>query len=205
MICRWYNVPPAIVQIFDDYKFSTVDAMIRQFIMLTIRPTAVRWERAINRQVLKVREKNGALASVFGGDLIFEFLLNALLRGDPKTQAEANQILRQNGVLNADEWRAQENLNPLPNGVGEAYIAPMNYTTLDRLISGQTINAKSGGGSSGTGQSLPKFDRQGLIEALAEIVGHNKSEKTPTVAVGFESREKSLNNAAAAIELSANG
>jgi hypothetical protein len=29
--------------------------------------------------------------------------------------------MRQNGIINADEWRAIENMNPLPNGKGKTY------------------------------------------------------------------------------------
>lgn len=140
--CRFYNVPPAVVQIFEDYKFATVDAMIRQFVLTCIRSYAVRWERAINSQILRTRDEAGRLRSVFqDGTFLFEFLLNALLRGDPKTQAEANAILRQWGVLNADEWRAQENLNPIAGGGGSKYVIAANYTTLDKV--GQNFDAKA--------------------------------------------------------------
>lgn len=171
VLCRFYNVPPSVVQIFDDFKFSTVDAMLRQFVMLTIRPWAVRWERAINRQVLRrPNVETGRLESSYGNeDLFFEILLDGLLRGSPKEQAEVNAIKRQWGVLNADEWRSQENLNPLANEQGQAYLAPLNHTTLDRIIAGE--NGKLGGGSNSSSASaeLPRFDRERIIE-LAEWV-----------------------------------
>lgn len=132
-ICRYYNVPPAIVQIFDDYKFSTVEAMLKQFIMLTIRPHAVCFERAIKSQLL---------VDIPGEDLFLEFALEGLLRGDPKTQAEANAILRSWGVLNSDEWRMRDlNMNPLPNGEGQTYLAPLNYGPLDLVASGAYAKA----------------------------------------------------------------
>lgn len=186
-ICQYYNVPPAIVQIFDDYKFSTVDAMLRQFITLTIRPLAVRWERAIQRQLLSVRDvQTGRLTSIFNEDLLFEFLLNALLRGDPKQQAEVNKMHREMGTLNADEIRGQENLNPLPRGLGEAYIAPMNFTTLDRLVNGDTISGTTSTASTGASQSAdgPKFDKQHLANLMLEA--KEERDHKPTFAVGFE-------------------
>jgi HK97 family phage portal protein len=64
-ICKFYNVPPAIVQIFDDYKFSTVDAMIQQFVMTCLRSDAVRIERAVRRKVTHTRDASGRLRVVF--------------------------------------------------------------------------------------------------------------------------------------------
>jgi HK97 family phage portal protein len=122
LLCMYYGVPPGIVQIFDDFKFATVEAMLKQFVMLTIRPYAVRWEKALGTQVF----------SRINGDLFLEFALEGLLRGDPKSQADANAVMRQWGAMNADEWRAQFNWNKLPNGMGQKYIVPMNYTTLDK-------------------------------------------------------------------------
>ncbi len=185
-ICQYYNTPPAIVQIFDDYKFSTVDAMLRQFNSLTDPSAGCPWERAIKRKILSVRDvQTGRLTSIFGEDLLFEFLLNALLRGDPKQQAEVNKMHREMGTLNADEIRGQENLNPLPRGMGEAYLAPMNYTTLDRLVNGDTI---SGTTAATTGASQieggPKFEKQHLANLMLQA--KEEREHKPTFAVGYE-------------------
>jgi HK97 family phage portal protein len=134
-LCRYYNVPPAIVQIFEDYKFSTVEAMLKQFVMLTVRPDAVCFERAIKSQLL---------GNIQDEELFLEFALEGLLRGDPKTQAEANAILRQWGILNADEWRQRDlNLNPLPGGVGEVYLAPLNYAPLESVVAGEGLRQTS--------------------------------------------------------------
>lgn len=141
-ICRFYNVPPAIVQIFDDYKFATVEAMLKHFVTLCLRVHAVRMERAINLQVL----------DNFDDAVFMEFLLDALLRGDPKAQAETNAVLRQWGALNADEWRSTLDFNPLPNKEGQAFLGPSNYTTLGRIVSGENLKSDNGGGSA-NGQS----------------------------------------------------
>jgi len=170
-ICRFYNVPPAVVQIFDDYKFATVDAMMRQFVLTCIRSYAVRWERAINSQILRTRDERGQLRSVFrDGSFMFEFLLNALLRGDPKTQAEANAILRQWGVLNANEWRAQENMNPLSGAAGSTYIVPANFTTAERM----RADLANGGQSSGAANQVanrrsPKWEKA-FAAAMLKLV-----------------------------------
>jgi len=34
--------------------------------------------------------------------------------------------MRQNGIINADEWWAKENMNMIPEGQGEVYLTPLN-------------------------------------------------------------------------------
>jgi hypothetical protein len=55
-----------------------------------------------------------------------KFTLAALLRGDAKSRAEALQIMRRNGIINANEWRALEDMNPRADAGGEQYIVEGN-------------------------------------------------------------------------------
>ncbi|QEG40445.1 phage portal protein [Roseimaritima ulvae] len=187
-ICRFYKVPPAMVQIYDEFKFGSVDAMLRTFTTMTIRPWAVRWESAIRQQLLHTLASNGELVPVFAEELSFEFLMNALLRGDAKTQAEANAILRNWGVMNADEWRAQENMNPIPGGVGEHYLVPSAHTTIDRMVSGDI-----GRNTGGAGVKGPEFNKA-WIAALCKLAGDGAAthEDQPAAAriITDEYREK---------------
>lgn len=177
-ICQFYNVPPAVVQIFDDYKFSTVDAMIQQFVMTCLRSDAVRIERAIRKKVTHTMSAAGQLRAIYESPYVFEFVLEALLRGDSKKQAEVLEIKRRNGVMNADEIRALDNQEPLPNGQGEIYLVPggfENLATLGSTYPNGKRGASSGGTSSGSGsgsssgdqgdeqensRDLPAFDRE---------------------------------------------
>lgn len=159
-ICMFYNTPPAIIQIFDDYKFSTVEAMLKQFVMLSIRPLAVCWERAVGTQILSDESE----------DLLLEFVLEGLLRGDPESQAKTNALLRSWGALSADEWRAQNNWNPLPKGQGKAYIVPLNHAPLEDVLSGKARrNAKQLRGEESDGETtqLPEFDAAFLAALIS--------------------------------------
>lgn len=169
-ICRFYDVPPAIVQIFDDYKFATVEAMLKHFVILRVRCDAVRFERAFNSQLISNIPDD---AQVF-----LEFALEGLLRGDPKAQAEANAILRQWGILNADEWRQRDlNLNPLPDGVGQAYLAPLNYATLDTIVAGNAPGQGAGNsqqaGDTLTSGANPAWSK-GFLAAIIQAVTAGK-------------------------------
>lgn len=182
-ICRYYKVPPAIVQIFDDYKFSTVDAMIQQFVMTCIRTDAVKLERAIERKITRTRDASGKLVRVFNDPFIFEFVIEALLRGDAKKQAETLEIERRNGIINADEWRGLGNREPLPDKQGEIYTVVGGFENLKTLGStypsgsaaraqqnnnAQDSNARGGGSGNDSGNSSANstFDKPRLIQAL---------------------------------------
>lgn len=180
-ICQFFRVPPAIVQIYDDYKFTSVDAMLQSFVMTCLRPIAVRFERAVNRKVLKYRDGRGRLVDAFDGPKIFEFLLEALLRGDAKKQAETLEIKRRNGIINANEWRALDNDAPLPGDQGEHYILPGGFGRLD-LIQGPGNKAEQKADQSNqtnqtdqgklqpakSEQQLPAFDAKVLAEAIQQ-------------------------------------
>lgn len=56
-----------------------------------------------------------------------KFNVNGLMRGDAQSRAQFYQTMRQQlGVFNGDEVRALEDLNPMPDGKGQAYWMPAN-------------------------------------------------------------------------------
>ncbi len=109
------------MQIFDDYKFSSVDAMIQLFVMMTLRSDAIRIERAVRRKITHTMDGRRRLIALFDDPYVFEFVLEALLRGDAHKQAQTLELERKWGITNADEWRALNNREPLPNGLGQIY------------------------------------------------------------------------------------
>jgi HK97 family phage portal protein len=191
-ICRYYKVPPAIVQIFDDYKFSTVDAMIQQFVMTCIRTDAVRTERAIERKITKTRDSKGRLREVFDNPYVFEFVLEALLRGDAKKQAETLEIERRNGIINADEWRGLSNREPLADNQGEIYTVVGGFENLKTLgstyPSGAAARNQNNANGQGSGQAnasnsrLPVFDKPRLVQALENGVPKHR-DRSPGASV----------------------
>lgn len=178
-ICQFYKVPPAMVQIFDDYKFSSVDAMIQQFVMTCLRADAVRIERAVHRRLTHTMDSRGRMVSVFYSPYVFEFVLEALLRGDAKKQAETLEIERKWGITNADEWRALNNREPLAGGLGEIYTiagGTENMATLGRTYdSGSGASGQSQDGGNDDGQTKAQFDRQRLYQALERGIPAHKN------------------------------
>jgi HK97 family phage portal protein len=177
-ICQMYSTPPAIVQIFKEYKFNTVDAMIMQFVLTAVRPDAIRIERAISRKVLSYRNARGRLQSAFGGEYFLEFLLEGLLRGDAKKQADTLEVKRRNGIINSNEWRAVDNLNPIGDQC-DKYILPGGFGDLATL--GQVAPSKPANGNGGSdnasasGQPVPMFDRGQVINAVDRAIGPRRN------------------------------
>ncbi|MGY0794257.1 phage portal protein [Azospirillum argentinense] len=57
----------------------------------------------------------------------YEFLPDALLKGDSKSRWESYKAARELGALNTDEIRSRENLNAIGGVVGTSYLWPLNY------------------------------------------------------------------------------
>jgi len=125
-ICRIFHVPPHMLA--DVEKSTSWGSGIEEqnigFITHTMRPWLVLWEEELNRVLLLEKEKD---------DYFFEFDLMALLRGDSVKRWTSYIMGKRNGILNADEIRGWENLNPLPDDLGKEYIIEKNMQGLSDL------------------------------------------------------------------------
>lgn len=116
-IARIFRVPPHMIGDLDKATFSNIEQQSLEFVMHTLRPWLIRWERAIKRLLLTTEEKKTYFP---------EFLVDGLLRGDIKSRYDAYSVARNGGWLSVDEIREFENLNPLPDGAGAVYLEPLN-------------------------------------------------------------------------------
>ena len=108
-ICRIYRVPPHMIGDLDRATFSNIENQSISFAVHTIRPWLVRIEQAMNRALFSEKEK---------GVFYVQFNLDGLMRGDYKSRMEGYAIGRQNGIFSANDVRALENLNPIPDEQG---------------------------------------------------------------------------------------
>ncbi len=113
-IARVFRVPLHMIQ--HETKDTSWGSGIEQlgigYVTYTLRPWLVRWEQELNRKLFGPIER---------GRYFCEFLVDGLFRGDAKSRAEALHIQLQDGIINADEWREIENMNPQPDGQGKVY------------------------------------------------------------------------------------
>lgn len=112
-----FGVPPHMMGEETSAFTSNLQQYSQQFITYTMGHWYSRWCSELSRSLLTTDEQE---------EYFFEFLTDSFLRGDPLSRGQALALQRQNGIINADEWREIENMNPLPDGAGKIYLNPMN-------------------------------------------------------------------------------
>jgi len=119
-IARIFGVPPHKIADLDRSTNNNIEHQGIEFVSDSIRPRWKMWRGALQRDIL-------------AGDSsrVFSCSLEDLMRGDAKSRAEALQIERQNGVINANEWRAMNGLNDRDDKGGEEYIVATNMRIQD--------------------------------------------------------------------------
>lgn len=150
-ICRLFRVPPHKIADLDRSTNNNIEHQSIEFVTDTIRPWAVRLEQAMNYRLFTPRERREFFA---------EHLIDGLLRGDIKSRYDAYHTARQDGVINADEWRELENMNPQADGQGKVYLVQLNMVPANVLAD---MAAKDDGDSSSESNSR-------MLEIRAENV-----------------------------------
>lgn len=104
-LCRLFQVPPPIVQAYENNTFTNAAQAGLWFATFCLAP----WARKIEAEFAR---------SVFpaGGPYELELDLSGFLRGDPETRWNAHKIALETGVLDSDEVRQIEGWNPRPAG-----------------------------------------------------------------------------------------
>jgi len=121
-ICRIFSVPPTLVQLESQTTYNNVEQQNLQFARHTISPWAKRIEQEIDRKLIQSRERP---------QIYSKFLLNDLYRGDMQSRASFYTQMLQNGVLNINEVREREDLNPTSGG--DTHCVQVNQIALDKL------------------------------------------------------------------------
>ncbi|MCD2183496.1 phage portal protein [Rhizobium sp. GN54] len=100
-ICRLFQVPPPIVQSYENNTFTNAAQAGLWFATFCLAP----WARKIEAEFIR---------SVFptSGPYEMELDLSGFLRGDPETRWNAHKIAIETGVLDPDEVRQVEGWNP---------------------------------------------------------------------------------------------
>lgn len=102
-----FRVPAHLVNDLERATFSNIEHQTLDFIIHSLRPWLKRWEQAISRDLLSPAEQ---------GEYFAEFLMDDMLRGDIKSRYEAYASAVQNKIMNRNEVRIRENMNPVDGG-----------------------------------------------------------------------------------------
>lgn len=116
-ICRMFQVPPHMVA---DVERSTswgsgIEQQQLGFVIYTLMRWIVRTEQYITKFLLPTPER------------FARWNLKGLMRGDSAARAAFYRAMRDIGALNIDEIREEEDMSPLPNGLGQDYLQPLNF------------------------------------------------------------------------------
>lgn len=131
-ICRAARVMPIMVGLSEkSATYASAEQMFLAHEIHTLAPWAGRIEQSAEVSLLTDREKAQGLT--------IRCNLSALRRGDYKARQEGLQIMRRNGVINANEWRALEDMNPREDDGGDQYIVEANMALQD----GRDLPAKT--------------------------------------------------------------
>jgi len=130
-IARIFRVPPHMIGDLEKSSFSNIEQQSLEFVMYTLDPWVIRWEQAIQRSLFSKSEKN---------EYFVKFNVNGLLRGDYQSRMAGYAVGRQNGWLSADDIREMEDMNKLPDGIGNRY-----------LVNGNMVDVESAGSWASTG------------------------------------------------------
>jgi HK97 family phage portal protein len=117
-IARIFRVPLHLIQSLDHATNNNIEHQSLDFVIHTLRPWLVRWEKMFKIKLFKDTE------------YFAEFGVDGLLRGDYKTRMEGYSIARQNGFLTVNEIRSLENLNSVPSG--DTFLQPLNMVEVGK-------------------------------------------------------------------------
>jgi HK97 family phage portal protein len=127
-IARVYRIPPHMIGDLERATFSNIEHQSIEFVKNTLLPWIKNWESELNRKLLPVDLQDTHF---------FRFNVEGMLRGDIRARMEAYTKAIQWGILNRDEVRELENRNPIPDGLGEVFLTPLNMAPLtDETITG---------------------------------------------------------------------
>ena len=120
-VARAFGVPPHLLFDLSRATFSNIEHQSLEFVTFHLGP---HYDRVASAAAGQFAEPGH----------YFEFLTDALVKGDIKTRWEAYRIQRETGVMSADEIRSRENLNAIGGDAGKERWRPSNMA-----IAGQPV------------------------------------------------------------------
>lgn len=107
--CRIWRMPPHKLAQLEDVNKANVETQSIEYVQHTLKPWARRWKEAVHRCLLNRDEQME--------DRIFaEHDLEAIVRGDFKTQSDGFAKMLEKGVWSVNEVRRFLNANPVEGG-----------------------------------------------------------------------------------------
>lgn len=119
-IYRIFRMPPHRVQDLERATNNNIEHQGLEYVEGCLMSIFDRWCQALMRDLLMESER---------GEYFFEFLPDALLKGDIKSRYDAYQVAINNGWMSPNDVRDRENMNRIDGG--DQYFRQMNVQPLD--------------------------------------------------------------------------
>ncbi len=110
VIAGGFGIPPYVVGDLERQTFNNAEQQAIGLVTDVILPIVKAFEDQMERDLLTDADRSGGI--------IIRFNLDAALRGDFKTRQEGLNIQRLAGVISANDWRENENMNPISKDDG---------------------------------------------------------------------------------------
>lgn len=113
IIAGAFGVPPHLVGDLERGTFSNIEHQSLEFVQRVVLRYVMAFEAAMERDLLTPEDRSAGI--------IIRFNMDGLLRGDFASRQAGLKTQREAGVINANEWREHEGMNPRTDEGGEAY------------------------------------------------------------------------------------
>jgi len=131
-IARIFRVPPHMIGDLERSTFSNIEQQALEFLKYSVDPWLKRWEQQMEKTLLSPAERKTHE---------IRFNVDGLLRGDYEKRMRGFAIGRQNGWLSANEVRALDRMNPIPEEFGgDTYYINGNMVEMGRRRDADTEN-----------------------------------------------------------------
>lgn len=127
IICGAFGIPPHMVGALERSTFNNIEHQSLEFVIYWLTPMLVNIEQTLEAALLSDAERDNHQ---------IKFNVEALLRGDRQSRQTALHTMRNDGIINANEWRALEDMDPIEGEAGEAYLIQGAMITVDKAIEG---------------------------------------------------------------------
>jgi len=132
-ICGLMRVPPHMVANLQRSTNNNIEHQGIEYVQYSMLPVITRFEQAMNWRLFTPEER-------FEGYYV-KFNIDALLRGDARARAAYLNAKRQNGIINADEWRELDDENPIGGVAGTVYLVNGNMVSTETAAGQQPRQA----------------------------------------------------------------
>ena len=127
-IARFTGIPEFMLQ-SGDQSYNSNEMQQLVFVTNALVPHVTMWEQEWAYKLYTDAElRDGCY---------MRFNVSALMRGDDATRSKFYQTMVYSGIYNLDECRALEEMNPMPDGLGQNFFITKNLDTVGHIVSGE--------------------------------------------------------------------